>query len=171
MKNFILSISSLAVVIFAATSCGGDESTSSNSNLESNEASVNDGYDFSNAEEAIETYTEMMSEYEDLLAQGNAEAAEKYLKSMQSLENYVTSKFSNQAEILQNLNDMSKDIKGLQSEYLNKAKDLLNDMEDIPGASDVKKSIKDAQNEVNSKMKDAQKQMNDAMKGLGERNF
>jgi vacuolar-type H+-ATPase subunit E/Vma4 len=113
----------------------------------------------------------MMEEYASLLAEGNQDAAAKYLKSLESMEKYVNSTFSDQTELLKSMTDMSKAIMELQSEYLDNVMDMYDDvldgLGDMPGASEAKEALKDAQKEMNDAMKDAQKQMVDAMKEFG----
>jgi Mg2+ and Co2+ transporter CorA len=159
----------MAMSALVLTSCGGsNDSTSTPANNPeppkvengSTENKSNDKFDFSSAEDAINAYSEMMEEYASLLEEGNQAAAEKYLKDIEKLEKYVNSSFSDQTELLQNMTDMSKGIMELQSEYLDNVTEMydeaLDEMGDMPGASEAKEA-----------MKDAQKEMDDAMKGFG----
>lgn len=113
----------MLVAAFMVVCCGGGNETAPKENNSTTQSIENsdgaekksDGeFDFSSADEATETYAEMMEAYANLLAEGNETTEEKYLKSLTSLEKYVTSNFSNQTELLKSMTVMSEGIMDLQ---------------------------------------------------------
>lgn len=171
-KNLFLTCAVAAGLMI--TGCSGDTNSPENdtqSSVEAKQMNQTPKFNYSSADDAIVAYTELMKEYANLLEQGNTDAAEKHLKNLESLEHYVNNTYSDQTELLKSMTDMSKGIMDLQSEYLDNAMDMYDDlldgMGDTPGASEAKAALKEGQKEMDDAMKDAQKQMDDAMKAYG----
>lgn len=171
-KNLFLTCAVAAGLMI--TGCSGDTNSPENdtqSSVEAKQMNQTPKFNYSSADDAIVAYTELMKEYANLLEQGDTDAAEKHLKNLESLEHYVNNTYSDQTELLKSMTDMSKGIMDLQSEYLDNAMDMYDDlldgMGDTPGASEAKAALKEGQKEMDDAMKDAQKQMDDAMKAYG----
>jgi hypothetical protein len=162
MKKTILRLSIYSLMLFAVTSCGSSSNDMDSAEMdmpemtdETLEDAAEDFSSLTTAEDAMDEYKDLLEEYSDLVADGDAEAAAELKSKLDDLKAFAEGEFgSDELKALTDLSKLAIQLEAGKMVDLDKAFDAydksLEMLKEIPMDAETEEAL----NEAKDAMKD-----------------